>query len=67
MEPNPMKYNSKMMNSIWGMYNRYSVHNFKKNIDDKVGGFAANQQRLVYTYLIFFLDDIDLILCSMVC
>ncbi|KAK9711563.1 hypothetical protein QE152_g25405 [Popillia japonica] len=44
MEPNPMKYNSKMMNSIWGMYNRYSVHNFKKNIDDKVGGFAANQQ-----------------------
>ncbi|KAI4456383.1 hypothetical protein MML48_8g00004980 [Holotrichia oblita] len=40
----PMKYNSKMMNSIWGMYNRYSVHNFKKNIDHKIGGFAASQQ-----------------------
>lgn len=40
----PMKYNSKMMNSIWGMYNRYSVHNFKKNIDNKVDVVAAYQQ-----------------------
>ncbi|KAK4874612.1 hypothetical protein RN001_013972 [Aquatica leii] len=29
MELNPLKYNSKMMNSIWGLYNRYSVHNLK--------------------------------------
>ncbi|XP_076653644.1 uncharacterized protein LOC143359544 [Halictus rubicundus] len=32
-EPTPMKYSSKLMNSIWGLYNRYSVHNFKKNTD----------------------------------
>ncbi|XP_076061118.1 uncharacterized protein LOC143036954 isoform X2 [Oratosquilla oratoria] len=24
-----MQYSSKMMNSIWGMYNKYSVHNLK--------------------------------------
>lgn len=29
-----LKYNSKLMNSIWGLYNRYSVHNFKKNNSD---------------------------------
>lgn len=28
-----MQYSSKLMNSIWGLYNRYSVHNFKKNTD----------------------------------
>lgn len=33
----PLKYNSKLMNSIWGLYNRYSVHNFKKNTDAKEG------------------------------
>ncbi|GJQ80082.1 hypothetical protein Trydic_g19365 [Trypoxylus dichotomus] len=44
MEPTPMKYSSKMMNSIWGMYNRYSVHNFKKNIDLKGSDVAASQQ-----------------------
>lgn len=27
----PVKYNEKMMNSIWGLYNRNSPHNFKKN------------------------------------
>ncbi|XP_015108576.1 uncharacterized protein LOC107035604 [Diachasma alloeum] len=32
-ELTPLKYNSKLMNSIWGLYNRYSVHNFKKNTD----------------------------------
>ncbi|XP_068617914.1 uncharacterized protein [Battus philenor] len=26
----PLKYNSKLMNSIWGFYNRYSPHNVKK-------------------------------------
>ncbi|XP_054269231.1 uncharacterized protein LOC128990722 [Macrosteles quadrilineatus] len=33
VEHSPLKYNSKMMNSIWGQYNRYSVHNMKKNTD----------------------------------
>ncbi|KAL6260741.1 hypothetical protein P5V15_008264 [Pogonomyrmex californicus] len=39
-----LKYNSKLMNSIWGQYNRYSVHNFKKNTDAEKGargGVAA--------------------------
>jgi len=26
---NPAAYSSKMMTSIWGMYNKYSVHNLK--------------------------------------
>ncbi|XP_011879507.1 PREDICTED: uncharacterized protein LOC105568433 [Vollenhovia emeryi] len=43
-ELTPLKYNSKLMNSIWGLYNRYSVHNFKKNTDAEKGargGVAA--------------------------
>jgi len=28
----PAKYNSKLMNSIWGQYNRFSVHNIKSHI-----------------------------------
>lgn len=43
-ELTPLKYNSKLMNSIWGLYNRYSVHNFKKNTDAEEGargGVAA--------------------------
>ncbi|CAL1676782.1 unnamed protein product [Lasius platythorax] len=43
-ELTPLKYNSKLMNSIWGLYNRYSVHNFKKNADAEEGargGVAA--------------------------
>lgn len=36
-ELTPLKYNSKLMNSIWGLYNRYSVHNFKKNTDSNNG------------------------------
>lgn len=43
-ELTPLKYNSKLMNSIWGQYNRYSVHNFKKNTDADEGardGVAA--------------------------
>lgn len=27
----PLKYNSKLMNAIWGHYNRYSPHNIKSN------------------------------------
>ncbi|XP_017867621.1 PREDICTED: uncharacterized protein LOC108616723 [Drosophila arizonae] len=30
-EYSPAKYNDKLMNSIWGLYNRYSPHNVKKN------------------------------------
>jgi len=30
LEQPPVKYNGKLMNSIWGLYNRYSVHNLKK-------------------------------------
>ncbi|XP_046395966.1 uncharacterized protein LOC124163249 isoform X2 [Ischnura elegans] len=32
------KYNSKMMNSIWGLYNRYSVHNFKRVTEEGLKG-----------------------------
>ncbi|XP_058460827.1 uncharacterized protein LOC131436224 isoform X4 [Malaya genurostris] len=31
MDLSPVKYSDKFMNSIWGLYNRYSPHNFKKN------------------------------------
>ncbi|KAL1488879.1 hypothetical protein ABEB36_014672 [Hypothenemus hampei] len=31
---NAFHYNSKYMNSIWGMYNRFSVHNLKQRMDD---------------------------------
>ncbi|XP_060521234.1 uncharacterized protein LOC132698923 [Cylas formicarius] len=31
---NATNYSSKYMNSIWGMYNRFSVHNLKKVMDD---------------------------------
>jgi hypothetical protein len=38
---NPLKYNEKLMNSIWGQYNRYSPHNIKTNVheEDVQGGF----------------------------
>ncbi|XP_049540145.1 uncharacterized protein LOC125954141 [Anopheles darlingi] len=39
----PVKYNGKLMNSIWGLYNRYSPHNFKKN-NGSFGGFFGMQQ-----------------------
>lgn len=38
------QYSSKYMNSIWGMYNRYSVHNLKKNIDPCVFTFMGQQK-----------------------
>ncbi|CAK9811935.1 hypothetical protein ANTQUA_LOCUS7023 [Anthophora quadrimaculata] len=40
-ELTPLKYNSKLMNSIWGLYNRYSVHNFKKNTASNEGVFET--------------------------
>ncbi|XP_018019150.1 uncharacterized protein LOC108675631 [Hyalella azteca] len=39
----PMMYNSKMMNSIWGMYNKYSVHNFKSKLCDPSFTQAVNE------------------------
>ncbi|XP_052128648.1 uncharacterized protein LOC113201682 isoform X2 [Frankliniella occidentalis] len=47
----PLKYNSKLMNSIWGLYNRYSVHNFKKNTDGEANNinFGSQQQVLMAT------------------
>ncbi|XP_035894275.1 uncharacterized protein LOC118504202 [Anopheles stephensi] len=39
----PVKYNGKLMNSIWGLYNRYSPHNFKKN-NGSYGSFFGMQQ-----------------------
>jgi len=28
----PAQYNGKLMNSIWGIYNRFSTHNIKSHI-----------------------------------
>jgi len=40
----PVKYNEKLMNSIWGLYNRNSPHNFKKNNGaDSQGGEGMQQ------------------------
>lgn len=33
-ELSPLKYNSKLMNSIWGLYNRYSPHNIKSTNEE---------------------------------
>lgn len=39
----PVKYSDKLMNSIWGLYNRYSPHNFKKNNGSDVQYFSMPQ------------------------
>ncbi|XP_050472842.1 uncharacterized protein LOC126864946 [Bombus huntii] len=51
-ELTPLKYNSKLMNSIWGLYNRYSVHNFKKNNsnDGVFGKFAAIWETISHSH-----------------
>lgn len=36
----PLCYNNKMMNSIWGQYNMYSVHNIKALQND--AAFKSN-------------------------
>ncbi|CAH2092980.1 unnamed protein product [Euphydryas editha] len=46
MELTPLKYNSKLMNSIWGFYNRYSPHNVKK-INEAIPFNAELQQSAV--------------------
>lgn len=44
-ELSPLKYNSKLMNSIWGLYNRYSVHNIKQqNTDGNIPNLGEQQQ-----------------------
>lgn len=43
-DPSPSKYCDKMMNSIWGLYNRYSVHNFKSNTSSGQAPTLAQQQ-----------------------
>lgn len=43
-DPSPSKYCDKMMNSIWGLYNRYSVHNFKSNTSSGQAQTATLQQ-----------------------
>uniref|UniRef100_A0A6M2DCM6 Putative product n=1 Tax=Xenopsylla cheopis TaxID=163159 RepID=A0A6M2DCM6_XENCH len=45
LELTPVKYNSKLMNSIWGMYNRYSPYNFKKSNDTEIAPFVAGDQK----------------------
>lgn len=39
----PVKYSDKLMNSIWGLYNRYSPHNFKKNNGSNEQYFGMQQ------------------------
>lgn len=38
-----LNYSAKMMNSIWGLYNRYSPHNFKKNNGSDQDFFGMQQ------------------------
>lgn len=46
---NPVKYNGKMMNSIWGLYNRLSPHNIKKSCDAKMSfNYGQDQQQGKY-------------------
>lgn len=47
LELTPVKYNSKLMNSIWGMYNRYSPYNFKKSNDTEIAPFVAGDQKYI--------------------
>lgn len=39
----PLKYNSKLMNAIWGHYNRYSPHNIKSNEFNRPTEAASQQ------------------------
>jgi len=43
----PTKYSSKYMNSVWGMYNRYSCHNLKKVMDKPNVLYSEGQQKYV--------------------
>ncbi|KAJ8942033.1 hypothetical protein NQ318_002787 [Aromia moschata] len=45
MEMNPTKYSSKFMNSVWGQYNRYSVHNLKKIMESGVVSMSSSKDK----------------------
>lgn len=46
-ELSPAKYNSKLMTSIWGFYNRYSPHNIKGNDQVSQAGSYLQQSMTV--------------------
>ncbi|KAM7344866.1 uncharacterized protein ACRADG_011415 isoform 2-T2 [Cochliomyia hominivorax] len=50
MEYSPVKYNEKLMNSIWGFYNRYSPHNIKSNEIVHLGHSYNQQQQSAVAY-----------------
>lgn len=52
LEQPPVKYNSKLMNSIWGQYNKYSVHNFKQIAGDVMNS-RQQTPRANETYVLF--------------
>lgn len=58
-EQSPLKYNSKLMNSIWGQYNRYSVHNLKKNADAKQVLLWAEQRLATATPPAFYVSGFN--------
>lgn len=58
-EQSPLKYNSKLMNSIWGQYNRYSVHNLKKNTDAKQVLLWAEQRLATATPPAFYMSGFN--------
>lgn len=49
VETSLAKYNPKLMNSIWGLYNRYAPHSFQKNCEINsrapVSGLAGAEGR----------------------
>uniref|UniRef100_A0A1B0GQF9 Uncharacterized protein n=2 Tax=Phlebotomus papatasi TaxID=29031 RepID=A0A1B0GQF9_PHLPP len=49
MEYTPVKYNGKMMNSIWGLYNKYSPHNIKNVSDVEESWKVAPEQGKYFT------------------
>jgi hypothetical protein len=53
LEQPPVKYNSKLMNSIWGLYNRYSVHNLKKVTEgeEAFSGSAATVSKIMLGFI----------------
>lgn len=45
MDAKPVEYNEKLMNAIWGCYNRYSPHNIKSN--DAAIATSKNGKKLI--------------------
>lgn len=40
-DSNPHRYNSKLMNSIWGAYNQYAPHAFQKNLEETISNYSS--------------------------